>query len=376
METKDELTESEELDEKSGAQPEKNPLNAKKIALFVVYGLVAALLLITVLSFNDLPKIFEQLKTVDYTCVLYAILFILAYLFTYPLSLCILTKAHGTRISFSTTYSIAMTEHFFNGITPLATGGQPFQAHSYSRAKVSISESTGLLLTNLLIYMAVTTGFSLTGLFFFDTLTANIDRGWIPVIIIGYTLNFMVLVTIVFLGVSTKLRRGLMKCIYFFAKFRLFRFLNSKAEGIEEYFVSVQAAFGELVRKKGHFALAFLTKIISFAFFYASTYFILMAMGVAVSLSNMFMILAGTSFAITAVGFIPTPGASGGVEGSAGQVFKCIIIYLSPALAAVAPAMANGVMLIWRLISYYFVMAISLAFYIGLEFYFAKKNKK
>ena len=86
METKDELTESEELDEKSGAQPEKNPLNAKKIALFVVYGLVAALLLITVLSFNDLPKIFEQLKTVDYTCVLYAILFILAYLFTYPLS--------------------------------------------------------------------------------------------------------------------------------------------------------------------------------------------------------------------------------------------------------------------------------------------------
>ena len=273
METKNEVRVGEELDEKSPPQPEKNPLNAKKIALFVLYGLVAALLLITVLSFNDLPKIFEQLKTVDYTCVLYAILFILAYLFTYPLSLCILTRAHGTKIKFSTTYSIAMTEHFFNGITPLATGGQPFQAHSYSRAKVSISESTGLLLTNLLIYMAVTTGFSLTGLFFFDTLTANIDRGWIPVIIIGYTLNFMVLVTIVFLGVSTKLRCGLMKCIYFFAKFRLFRFLNSKAEGIEEYFVSVQAAFSELVRKKGHFALAFLTKIISFAFFYASTYF-------------------------------------------------------------------------------------------------------
>ena len=376
METKEETKVGEELDENKCPQPEKNPLNAKKIALFVLYGLVAALLLITVLSFNDLPKIFEQLKTVDYTCVLYAIFFILAYLFTYPLSLCILTRAHGTRISFSTTYSIAMTEHFFNGITPLATGGQPFQAHSYSRAKVSISESTGLLLTNLLIYMAVTTGFSFTGLFFFDTLTANIDRAWIPIIIIGYTLNFSVLVTIVFLGVSTRLRHGLMRCIHFFAKFKLFRFLNAKADGIEEYFVSVQTAFSELVRKKGHFALAFLTKIISFAFFYASTYFILMAMGVDVSISNMFMILAGTSFAITAVGFIPTPGASGGVEGSAGQVFKCIIIYLSPALAAVAPAMANGVMLIWRLISYYLVMAISLAFYIGLEFYFAKKNKE
>ena len=89
------------------------------------------------------------------------------------------------------------------------------------------------------------------------------------------------------------------------------------------------------------------------------------------------MILSGTSFARTAVGFIPTPGASGGVEGSAGQVFKSIIIHIVGAsIVPVAASTANGVMLIWRLLSYYFVMLISLMFYIGLEFYFKKKARQ
>ena len=89
------------------------------------------------------------------------------------------------------------------------------------------------------------------------------------------------------------------------------------------------------------------------------------------------MILSGTSFAITAVSFIPTPGASGGVEGSAGQVFKSIIIsVMGTSVIHTAAATANGVMLIWRLLSYYLVLLVSLAFAIGLEIYFKNKAKK
>ena len=64
------------------------------------------------------------------------------------------------------------------------------------------------------------------------------------------------------------------------------------------------------------------------------------------------------------------------LEGSAGQVFKSIIINLVGAsIVPVAAATANGVMLIWRLLSYYFVMLISLLFVIVLEFYFNKKAR-
>ena len=355
----------------------KHPLNGKKIALFVLYSIIALLLFFTVLSMNDLSAIGEQLKTVDFRYVLLALLMVLLYLACYPLSLCILTKARKCNIKMSTTYTIAMTEHFFNGITPLATGGQPFQAHSFTKAKVKISESTGLLLTNLIIYMLVTTGFSFLGLFFFDTLISAAEPWWIPVIIIGYTLNFSMMMLMIFLGASTKLRNGLVRFIGFLCKFRMFRWLAPKADGLKTYFEQVQEAFHDLTQKKWHCILAVVSKIISFAFLYSSSFFILLALDVPANASHHFLTMAGTSFALTAVGFLPTPGASGGVEGSAGQVFKSIIIFISgESVLAASSAMANGVMLIWRLLSYYVVMLISLMFYIGIEIYFAKKAKK
>ena len=301
---------------------------------------------------------------------------VLLYLASYPLSLCILTKARKCKIKMSTTYTIAMTEHFFNGITPLATGGQPFQAHSFTKSKVKISESTGLLLTNLIIYMSVTTAFSFLGLFCFDTLVSSADVWWIPIIIIGYSLNFMMMVLMIALGASTKLRNGLVRFIHFLCKFRIFRWLRPKADDLKTYFEQVQEAFHDLTKKKGAFLLAVLTKIVSFTFLYSSSFFILLAMGVPATGSHHFLTLAGTSFAMTAVGFLPTPGASGGVEGSAGQVFKSIIIFIAgESIIATSSAIANGVMLIWRLLSYYTVMVISLLFYIGLEIYFAQKAK-
>ena len=355
----------------------KNPLTGKKIALFIVYAIVAACLLITVLSFNDLPGIMEQLKTVDFKFVLLATLMVLIYMALYPLSLCILTKARKTDIKFGTTYCIAMTEHFFNGITPLATGGQPFPAHMYSRAKVKLSESTGLLLTNLLIYMGVTNGFALLGLVYFDVFTRYIDSWWIPIIIIGYTLNLSVVVAIIVLGTSVKVRNWLMRVVNFFLKFKLFSRYQSKAEGISTYFEEVQSAFHELKNNKKAFIGAVITKILSFGFLYSATYFILLSLNVDAGISHLPLALFGISFAITAVGFVPTPGASGGVEGSAGQVLKSIIIFIAGGTATATVALtANGVMLIWRLLSYYFVMAVSLLFYFGLSFYFARKDKK
>ena len=356
---------------------QKHPLNAKKIALFVLYGIIALCLLFAVLSFNDLPAIFEALRTVKQEYVALAFLSILVYIAIYPLSLCILSKARGLDVSLTTTYVIGSTEHFFNCITPLATGGQPFQAHSLYRLKVKVSESTGLLLANLLVFMISTTLYSLAGLLFWRELTAHVDVFWKAVIVVGYSLNLLVTVLIFTLGASVRLREWLIGVICFVARFKPFSWLKDKAEGARQYFEQVQEAFGDLTRKKSHFLIALLTKVFAFAFLYGSTYFAVLSMGVAADAAEIPLILFGASFAITAVGFVPTPGASGGVEGAAGQVFKSvIIILLGTSVIPTAHVLANGVMLIWRLASYYFVIAVSLLFYIGLEVYLRKNEKR
>ncbi len=354
----------------------KNPLNKKKIVLFVVYSIVAICLFMTVLSINDLDAISKQLESVKMEYVWYALLMIIAFALLFPLSLCILTKARGTNIKMSTTYAIAMTEHFFNGITPLSTGGQPFQAYSYYRAKVKLSESTGLLLTNLLVYMIVTSAFALVGLFYFDVFLLHMDKWWAPVVIIGYILDILILVITFALGASKTIRNLLIKLINAICKLRLFRKLQPKAKLVEEYFEQVQEAFHYLTKKKGAFALALLSKVVAYAFYYGASYFILLAFGIPMQPKNILLSISATAFAITAVGFIPTPGASGGVEGAMGQIYRSIVIFITGgAIFTTATAVANGVMLIWRLLSYYLLMLISLAFYIGLEIVFNKKSQ-
>ena len=355
---------------------QKNPLSGKKIALFIVYAIIAVLLLITVLSFNDLPSIIEQLETVNYSYVALAVLMVVVYLALYPLSLCILAKARNIKAPTGIAYSIAMTEHFFNGITPWATGGQPFQAHSFTKAKVKLSESSGLLLANLVIYMIATNSLSLFGLFFLDVLVGSIDSWWIPIIFSGYAINFSILAIMVVLGKSKTVRGWLVRFVRFICSFKLLNKFSSKADSLELYFVQVQEAFADLIKKKKYFVMAVLSKILAHVFYYGATYFIIMSFGIPVEPSHLFLIITGTSLALTAVGFFPTPGASGGVEGCTGQVFKSMILHITGGTSVTAVvATANGVMLIWRLLSYYFIMLVSIFFYVGLEIYFAKRSK-
>ena len=344
----------------------------KQIAMFVLYGLITVCLLVTMLSFNDIGAIMEQLGHADPINILYAVVLLVVYMALYPLSLCILTKAEGCKIGMKTTYSIAMTEHFFNGITPFATGGQPFQAYSFSKAKVKIADSTGLLLMNFLVFMLVTNSFALCSLFYFERFVT--DTAMTVIAIVGFTMNFIVLACTLILGVSKTVRGWVMKLIGLLCKIKILaKFIEPRLGGMQEYLEQVQDAFHKLMQKKWHFLLAILTKVLSMAAYYGTTFFILRALHIPVSVEELFFIICGTSFAITMVVFLPTPGSSGGVEGSFAAVFGSIIVATGTASVG---AVAHGGMLIWRLLTYYLVMLVSLLFYIGLEIRFARAAKR
>lgn len=339
-----------------------------KLLLYLLYGAITVLFLIAILSFNDIGAILQELKNADFKYILLSFASIFLYAALYPFSLCILTRARGCDIKLTKTYNIAMTEHFFNGITPFATGGQPFQVYAFAKAKVKPSESTCLLLMNFMVFMLVTNGFALSSLFYFKKFVS--DAAMAIIAVIGFTMNFLVLGVTFLIATSRKVSAFLSRLVDFFCRFKwLARFLEPKKESLKEYFVNVQEAFAELKRKKGAFFLALLTKILSMSAYYLTTFFILLALRVPVFASDIFFVICGTSFAVTMVVFLPTPGSSGGIEFAFKTVFASIA-------AGAAVSVAYGGMLIWRLLSYYFVMLISLVFYIALEIGFSRKIKK
>ncbi|MBQ7333386.1 MAG: flippase-like domain-containing protein [Clostridia bacterium] len=344
-----------------------NKTKKSKLGLYILYGAVTVLFLLAILSFNDIGSIMEELKNADVKYILLSFASILVYIALYPLSLCILTKARGCDIKMTKTYGIAMTEHFFNGITPFATGGQPFQAYAFAKAKVKPTEFTCLLLMNFMVFMLVTNGFALCALFYFEKFVS--DGAMAAIAVIGFSMNFIVLGVTFLVATSHKVSAFLSRLVDFFCRFKwIARFLEPKKESLKEYFVNVQVAFAELKKKKGAFFLAVFTKILSMAAYYLTTFFILLALRVPVVANDIFFVICGTSFAVTMVVFLPTPGSSGGIEFAFKTVFASIA-------AGAAASVSYGGMLIWRLLSYYFVMLISLIFYIILEIRLSRNNQ-
>ena len=152
--------------------------DSKKVVRMIILGSAITIFIMTmILSFNDFEGIVEVLKTTNVKYLMFAILLLLVYAILYPITLCILTRTKKCKISMLNTYLIGSTEHFFNGITPFATGGQPFQVYAYNRLGVKPADSTGILMMNFIIFMIVTNIYALASLFYYPQLAQNCCAG-------------------------------------------------------------------------------------------------------------------------------------------------------------------------------------------------------
>lgn len=339
----------------------------KTIRNIILASVITIAVLALVVGLNDFDETLAILQQADGTYIWYSIIFVLVYFALYPIPLCILTKHINKKAKFWRIYIIGTTEHFFNYITPFATGGQPFQAYAMKKTGVPVRESTGILLMNYIVFMLVTNTFAIISLYYYRQFTENISNlTWI--VIIGFSLNFIVLVLFFVMAYSKHFRNGSIKLILKITRNK--KKIKEKAEKeaikVSEYFSSAQQAAQELLRSPLLFISTFLIKAITMAVYYAIPFFIIIAM-----VSNLepdylsqanqyiFYIMAATSFASTIVVWVPTPGASGGIEFAFQKIFSTV--------PGISSAIAMSSMLIWRLITYYGVAVLSCTGYFVSE---------
>ena len=125
---------------------EKNKYSFKSIINKIILGLAVTILILLLIIFltTDINAIKTAFSNINIGYLFAGIGLTLLYFILSPITTCILTKVKKCNIGMLDTFLIGNTEHFFNGITPFATGGQPFQVYSYSRLGVKASASTGI----------------------------------------------------------------------------------------------------------------------------------------------------------------------------------------------------------------------------------------
>lgn len=346
----------------------KNKKSLISNIIFLV--LLSALVLTLFLSLGEIQKIGETLSQIaegtNWLWLLAAFGAVIVYFLLWPITLNLFAKAAGSDISKMDAYLIGCSEHFYNGVTPFATGGQPFQIYSFTKRGTSASVATSAVLANFVTFMIATNLIAFVSLFFYPQITqglAELNMEWAKyVAIVGYAINFLVLLFMIALGTSKHLKNGIIAIIKFLTKPK---FLNKHfaklIPSFESYCENAQIGFRSIWVHKKTFIFSLLIKIVTMLAYYLIPYFLIKAVGLNITLGdnefvNLMIVLFSTSFAITAVVWVPTPGGTGGIE------YAFSIVISSVCLMTTASGAALALSLLWRLVTYYFTLLISFAF--------------
>jgi glycosyltransferase 2 family protein len=357
--------------------PKKN----KKIVSNLIFLLMMTILVIILfLSLGELESIGDTMRQIgqsnNWIYLLIAFFMLIAYYLLWPLSLTVFAKGSKLNAPFIDSYLIGCSEHFYNGITPFATGGQPFQVYSYAKRGCSSAIATGVVIANFITFMFVTNLIAFISLFFWPqfidglasiSATYQINIFWFRIIaIIGFVINFLTLLFIIGLGTSKTIKKIIIKIVLLLSKIKIFhKFLSKSLPLFEQYTNNAQSAFKEIWKNKKVFLFAFLLKLLTMVCYYTIPFFIMLSVGFTIDSSHFFIIFFGTSFAITTVVFVPTPGGTGGIE----YAFAIVIASLSSSLLG----QTQGVALIWRFLTYYLLLIISFIASAIFESIYSKK---
>ena len=327
---------------------------------------ILLLVILMVISLGDIKKIFNVLSNAKISFIFLAILFVLLYAITYQASLMLLTKYRYKDIKFIDLYAISGTEFFFNAITPFSSGGQPFQAYALKRKNMKLSDSTSALLINFIAYQICLNLIGVVFIILYYNRVYEQINGFIAFLIVGFSINMIIMIGLILIGTVKPIGKLF---IFLYDKLCKIKFLNklsNKRENFINYIDNMQNAFKEIIKSFKLWIFVLLTKILSFAFYYSIPFIALYAIGVEIKMADLPYTMALAAFVLTIAIWVPTPGASGGVEYAFKELYSPFIEGYGYTEND-ALQMSLAVMMIWRMLTYYFLILYGFILYLIFE---------
>ena len=315
----------------------------------LVVALIFIIMLVIIFVNNDAGAIFKAIKQAEVKYILIALGFIILFILFTAFSLMQLV-ALKKKIRIFDSFNIANLANFYNGITPFATGGQPFQVYYYTKVNVKTDESTSVLMMNFIIHQFVLSVFGIVAIIlYYDELITQNNTAFRVAVWIGLSINVLILLLLIFISLSKTIKKAFMGLVGLIFSIKFLR--KKKEEMIQktnDYFDKSQQSFKELFHHIPTLLLSIMYKVISLICYFIVPYFIFKALHVEVKASDIIFIIWMTAFAFVIMSFMPTPGSSGGAEWAFQTVFASTY--------TMGSGVSASAILIWRFFTYYLVM--------------------
>ena len=328
--------------------------NIKKntILLLIITGIVLYIVLK-----DDFKDIVDALAKIDIKYILLAFLFY---------ALFIVIKGYVNykitndkkKLSLKEAIKHNIITQFFNGVTPFSTGGQPMEVYMLMEHDIPIAKATNQTIQSFIFYqiaLVICGTIAVVNNFLFPIFPKV--RILQLLVLLGFAINVLVVVFLILISRSKRVTNKLSE-----VSIKILKKLKRKVdeEDIRQKFSDYHEGFKELRKRKRLFVGGVLLNIISLLCLYIVPMFLLYAMGDFSSLDINSTITA-SAYVYIIGGFVPIPGASGGIEYGFTKFFGNFIVGHK----------LSVVLLLWRFITYYVGVIIG-----ALVFNFEKKVEK
>lgn len=332
----------------------------KKIIKNSFLVLIITFLVLFFMLRKDYKLILNAIIDSNKLYLLLALLFYFISFFIDSFSFYMIIRNYTKKYSYSSTLKLNMMTKFFNGITPLSTGGQPLQIYELYKNKVKLDDSTNIVVQFFIIYQISVVIFSTIAVILNSIFHIFVKDLFVrKLVVLGYVINLLVL-AILFLVSFNKVFN--FKIISFginlLSKLKI---VKDKKKCMDKWEKKCNNFYeSAMVLKKNPKVLIYGTSLqmIQMLFLYSVPFFLSRA--IVNDLNLTFINSVVSSSYVNLIGsYIIIPGASGGIEYGFIKLFSNF--YGEPFILSVT--------ILWRFVTYYLPVILG-----GILFNIKKKD--
>ena len=219
-------------------------------------------------------------------------------------------------------FKLATMGFYYNLITPFASGSQPMQIYVLNKCKMPASKATAVIMNKSIIYQVVVTVYC-SILVLLNTTILKELRGIMPLILIGIAINaFTLIMSMLVIYNPEKVKVATKFVIKRLAKFKLFKFLETKIDKIENFADEYSTSVNLFIKNKKALFLTIIITVIQLSVYFSISFWIYKAFNLT---GHTYVhMLTLQAFLYMAISPIPTPGNAGASELAFFAIFKSV----------------------------------------------------
>lgn len=315
----------------------------KRVISFIIIAIITSLVLYFSLK-DDYKNIIHEIKTINKLWFLVAFIMMFMYWLIKALVRKKLVSKFNKNYKFIDSFKLSLELNFFNGVTPFATGGEPYEVYSLTKHGIKGTDSTNIMIQNFITYQIALVLLGMIAIIT-NQFVHIFPSGFLTYLItIGFTINFLVIVFLFVITFGKKIDKFIMKIIVFIlSKFKIVKNKENTLEKFHNYLEEFHEGATILLKDKKIFIKMIMLQFLSLSIFYLIPLILLYGMGDYSSLNGYKSIII-SAYVMLIGSFVPIPGGTGGLE------YGFIAFYGN----FIKGSKLNAIMLLWRFITYYF----------------------